>query len=264
MTRAGIGDLLGKATARTDWVASHSLYGEYLCPEVERRVAESLFRAASHAEEILSGSLAAAASFLGGLVESGIAIAMVGSSRPASGSEHQVSHFLDLLAANGRRPHSPHGLQVGYATRFAMGLQLHAFGGGLPELSSPRPPVFGGDEVRSLFSGYEAQVSAVMEQRRLFLDEHASRWPTTSAGWESVQERVGAVMGVFPLVGEALSIAGIPSEPGFLGLDAATLRTSFRWANRIRPRYSVLDFLEGQGRLDDAIEALIALPSEGA
>jgi hypothetical protein len=52
-------------------------------------------------------------------------------------------------------------------------------------------------------------------------------------------------------------VAGIPPQPGFLGLDAATLRASLRWANRIRPRYTVLDFLEGQGRLDEAIEAVL-------
>ena len=42
-------------------------------------------------------------------------------------------------------------------------------------------------------------------------------------------------MGVFPLVAEALSATSIPTEPGFLGLDAATLEATFRWANRIRP-----------------------------
>jgi glycerol-1-phosphate dehydrogenase [NAD(P)+] len=264
MTRAGIGDLLGKASARTDWVAAHCLYGEYLCVEVEKRVAEALLQTASHIHDILAGSPEAAGTFLSGLVESGIAIAMVGSSRPASGCEHQVSHFLDLLAANGRRAHAPHGLQVGYATGFAMRLQLHAFAGALSELSPPRPPARGDDEMRRLFAGHDTQVDEVMEQKRRFLAEHASRWPSTAARWAEVKERVGAPVAVFPVIAEALSIAGIPSEPGFLDLDAATLRTCFRWANRIRPRYTVLDFLEGQGRLDDAIDDLFTSMSPGS
>jgi hypothetical protein len=65
-------------------------------------------------------------------------------------------------------------------------------------------------------------------------------------------------MGVFPLIAEALSVARIPSEPGFLDLDASTLKATFRWANRIRARYTVLDFLEGQGRLDEAIDAVLS------
>ena len=76
-----------------------------------------------------------------------------------------------------------------------------------------------------------------------------------------MREQIGEAMGVFPLVADALSVARIPSEPGFFGLDAATLKATFRWANRIRARYTVLDFLEGQGRLDEAIGA--ALSPEG-
>ena len=55
------------------------------------------------------------------------------------------------------------------------------------------------------------------------------------------------VIGVFPLVVNAFEVAGIPYKPGFLGLDVRILKSTFRWANRIRPRYSVLDFFEGQG-----------------
>ena len=113
MTRAGIGDLLGKATASTDWLASHALYGEERCLEVARLVTDSFVRVANEVEDILAGSPTASARLLQGLIDSGTAIAMVKSSRPASGSEHEVSHFWDLLAADGRRPHTSHGLQVG-------------------------------------------------------------------------------------------------------------------------------------------------------
>jgi glycerol-1-phosphate dehydrogenase [NAD(P)+] len=169
-----------------------------------------------------------------------------------------------MLAANGRLAHAPHGLQVGYATGFAMRLQLYGFGGGLGELCPPRTPAWGDEEMRRLFAGHDTQVDDVMEQKRQFLAENASKWPTTQARWAAVKERVGEPVAVFPTVAEALSIAGIPSEPGFLDLDAATLRTCFRWANRIRPRYTVLDFLEGQGRLDDAIDDLFPSTSSGS
>ena len=256
MTRAGLGDLLGKASARVDWQASHCLYGEYLCPEVERRVSESFVHAATHVEEILEGSPEVASRFLGGLIESGIAIVMIGTSRPASGCEHQVPHFWDLQAANGRRPHEPHGLQVGYATQFAMRLQWQRSEAACP-LVPPRPPVRDGEEVRRLFAGHDDQVGTVLDEKHTFLVDNSSSWPTTAAGWKDAQEQIGAAMQVFPLVAEALSVAGIPAEAGFLGLDARTLKSSFRWANRIRPRYTVLDFLEGQDRLEDAIDAVL-------
>ena len=261
MTRAGLGDLFGKASAKVDWLASHELYGEYFCAEVERRVTGPLVHAATHVAEVLEGSTEAVSGFVRGLVESGIAMAMIGNSRPASGCEHHASHFWDLLAATGRRAHTPHGFQVGYATHFVMRLQRYAFGGGIQELSTPRPVIADGHEARSWFAGHEAEVDAVLDEKRRFLAGHGSAWPETPSRWEAVREQIGEAMGVFPLVADALSVARIPSEPGFLGLDAATLKATFRWANRIRARYTVLDFLEGQGRLDEAIDA--ALSPEG-
>ena len=150
----------------------------------------------------------------------------------------------------------PHGFQVGYATHFAMRLQQYAFGGGIQQLAPPCPIAPDGDDARSWLTGHDAEVATVLDEKRQFLGEHAHAWPATQSLWETVQERVGVAMGVFPLVAEALSVAGIPSEPGFLGLDVTTLEATFRWADRIRARYTVLDFLEGQGRLDDAIGAM--------
>ena len=263
MTRAGLGDLFGKASAHVDWLASHELYGERFCPDVESRVTTPLIDAATHVADIMSGSLEAVSGFLGGLVESGIAMAMIGNSRPASGCEHHASHFWDQLAASGRRHHSPHGFQVGYATHFAMRLQRYAFGGDIPELTTPRGITSESEEARSWFTGHDAEVDAVMEDKRRFLSEHASAWASSSSRWETVQARITEVMRVFPLISEALSVARIPSEPGFLGLDSAMLQATFRWANRIRARYTVLDFLEGQDSLDTAIEAVLSLGATG-
>ena len=62
-----------------------------------------------------------------GLVKSGFAMCISGTSRPASGSEHKISHAIDHFC-----PHSNglHGEQVGIAAMFTMALQqnpcLHA------------------------------------------------------------------------------------------------------------------------------------------
>jgi glycerol-1-phosphate dehydrogenase [NAD(P)+] len=53
------------------------------------------------------------------LMLNGIAMEICGSSRPASGSEHLISHALDLVS---KRPRL-HGLQVGVATYIVSQLQ---------------------------------------------------------------------------------------------------------------------------------------------
>jgi glycerol-1-phosphate dehydrogenase [NAD(P)+] len=263
MTRSGLGDLLGKVTARVDWLTTHELYDEPFCEQVERRVIEPVLWAATHVDEVLGRSPQALARLLHGLIESGVAMVMVGSSRPASGCEHHASHFLDLLASRGRRPHAPHGLQVGYATHHAMRLQRFALAGGVAELVAPRP-VVDDPRARAYYVGHDAEVDAVLADKRRFVREHAPAWPRTAARWEAVQARTGEAMRAFPVVAAALVSAGIPPQPGFLDVDVATLRATFRWANRLRSRYTVLDFLEGQGRLDEAIDAVFpAAPAAG-
>ncbi|MEO0161035.1 MAG: iron-containing alcohol dehydrogenase [candidate division WOR-3 bacterium] len=59
-----------------------------------------------------------------GLLKSGLAMCLVGSSRPASGSEHKISHAMDYLFP-GRD--ALHGEQVGIATLFTMALQKNPY-----------------------------------------------------------------------------------------------------------------------------------------
>jgi len=59
-----------------------------------------------------------------GLIESGLAMCIVGSSRPASGSEHKISHALDRLFPPRK---TLHGEQVGIAAIFTMALQGNKF-----------------------------------------------------------------------------------------------------------------------------------------
>ena len=257
MTRAGLGDLLGKASARVDWLISNGLYGEQFCPEVERRVSTSFVEAATQVDDILGQSPQAVSQLLHGLIESGVAMAMMGSSRPASGCEHHASHLWDLLASKGLRPHAPHGLQVGYATHFAMRLQRFAFGGGVAELRSPGPVPADGDEECSWLEGHAVEVRAVMEEKRRYQRAHTDEWPGTTERWEALRARAVEAMDVFPMVSGALLAAGIPPEPGFLDLDATALRATFRLANRLRARYTTLDFLEGQDMLTAAIDATL-------
>jgi glycerol-1-phosphate dehydrogenase [NAD(P)+] len=55
-----------------------------------------------------------------GLIKSGFAMCIVGSSRPASGSEHKISHSMDHLYTPRK---TLHGEQTGVAALFTMALQ---------------------------------------------------------------------------------------------------------------------------------------------
>jgi glycerol-1-phosphate dehydrogenase [NAD(P)+] len=257
MTRSGLGDLLGKATARVDWMATHLLYGEAYCPAVDARIVEPLEYAANHAEAVLRQEPAAIERLLHGLLQSGIAMAMMGSSRPASGCEHHASHFWDLLATRGGRAHAPHGLQVGYATQFAMRLQRFAFAGGVPVLGQPEVGDADEEDARAWLGEPSSVMREAMLGKERFIAEHAGNWPDGQERWAEVRERLSGALALFPAVERALTTAGMPAEPDVLGIDGPTLRATFRHAGRLRARYTVLDFLKGQGVLSDALDAML-------
>lgn len=259
LTRAGLGDLLGKATARVDWLAAHLLYGEPYLRAAADRVLTPLAQAAAGVQQVLAGEPEAIRTLLEGLLQSGIAIAQAGSSRPASGCEHHASHFWDLLAARGRRPHHSHGLQVGYATGFAMRLQQFAFGG---ELSVPVAPVAPADPLGSaarqwLGEPTEEIQEAVADKGR-FVEAPPASWPSDAGAWGRVREALAGELARFHPVQAALERAGFPLRAGYLDVDVEMLRATFRHATRLRARYTTVDFLEGQGRLEQAIEQLPA------
>lgn len=108
---SGIGDLVSNLTAITDWkLAFHhsGVYVDDFAVATAQTAAESLIHFPSYDKTDLECLRVLA----NGLLLSGIAMEMAGSSRPASGSEHLISHAYDQLA---EKP-SLHGLQVGVAT----------------------------------------------------------------------------------------------------------------------------------------------------
>jgi hypothetical protein len=100
-------------------------------------------------------------------------------------------------------------------------------------------------------------VAAVNKKQRLIATPSES-WPDTGVAWDAVRAKLAPVLEAFPLIERALSHAGTPAEPGYLEVDEATLRATFRYATRLRARYMVIDFLEGQGALDAGLEAMLA------
>ena len=121
-TRAGLGDLLANRSALVDW----RLAAEAGAAEVDDFAALLAQSAADLVYGIAPTGLARGRPddaflhrLLRGLVLSGLAMEIAGSSRPCSGAEHLISHALDA-----RRPGTAqHGEQVAFGSVVATRLQ---------------------------------------------------------------------------------------------------------------------------------------------
>jgi glycerol-1-phosphate dehydrogenase [NAD(P)+] len=105
---SGVGDLVSKFTAVTDWKLAFHAQGTPLDDFAALLSDASVYQFIARPKRDLEGMR-----LLGtALLLNGISMSICGSSRPASGSEHLISHALDSLS---KRPRL-HGLQVGVAT----------------------------------------------------------------------------------------------------------------------------------------------------
>ena len=112
---SGVGDLVAKLTAVRDWKLAFHARGtpvnDLAALMSDASVYQFMARPTRDAEGI---RLLATA-----LMLNGVAMEIAGSSRPASGSEHLISHVLDRITTRPRL----HGLQVGVATYLMSRLQ---------------------------------------------------------------------------------------------------------------------------------------------
>jgi glycerol-1-phosphate dehydrogenase [NAD(P)+] len=112
---AGIGDVVSKITAVYDWKLEAKSKGTAIDDFAALLSDATVFQLIAKPDHDLEGIR-----LLGtALMLNGVAMEICGSSRPASGSEHLISHALDLVS---KKPHL-HGLQVGVASYIISQLQ---------------------------------------------------------------------------------------------------------------------------------------------
>lgn len=122
MLTAGFGDIIGKFTSLADWRLSHQLNGEYYCPEVAGVIEAAVETCAANAQALAQREPQAIQAMTEALILSGLAMGMVGVSRPASGAEHQMAHYWEMDALRRGEEHPLHGNAVGVGTVLAASL----------------------------------------------------------------------------------------------------------------------------------------------
>jgi glycerol-1-phosphate dehydrogenase [NAD(P)+] len=110
--RAGVAELVSNISALADWDLAHEVRGEPidgLAVTLARVGAEAVLR---HPGDLSEDDFVTV--LAEGLITSGLAMAICGSSRPCSGGCHEISHALDLLVPDA----GLHAEQVGIGALF--------------------------------------------------------------------------------------------------------------------------------------------------
>ena len=112
MIQAGYGDIIGKYSCLNDWKLSHLITGEYLCDFVWGATLETVEKTVALADGLKQRETQSINALMESLVIVGILMAYVGNSRPASGSEHHLSHYFEIVGLVRGEEYFAHGIDV--------------------------------------------------------------------------------------------------------------------------------------------------------
>jgi glycerol-1-phosphate dehydrogenase [NAD(P)+] len=269
MTASGYGDLLGKVPAGADWIVADTLGVDPIDPHVWSLVQGPLREATARPAELQAGDRSAMEALVEGLMMSGLAMQVAGSSRPASGAEHYFSHLWELEGlAHGVTggPPPEHGLKVGFGSiaiaafyerllqRDLGSIDIDARRRAWPDWAEVER------QVRAAHTTPGLDQAALVQSREKYIAAHqlADRLALLRERWPALRERLERQLLTAEQLREQLRAAGCPTTPAELGLRLADLKATYIRARMIRSRYTVLDLAHETGILDELVEELFA------
>lgn len=271
MNVAGLGDLMAVWTAPADWYLGRLLgQDDTYHPAPEAIVRERVRALLGRARGIPDRDRDVLAELARTLTASGVSMGIAGVTSPSSGSEHVVSHLVDMAREQDGTPLALHGAQVGVATAVVAGAwELLLVGGDLTEGGDLVYPDDADMEpvVRAAFATIDPS-GGVGDECWTAYRRKLARWRTSRetveaarADWARHRAHLAGMVAPPDAIAGALRDAGAPAR--FSELDPPVAPGQARWALRhahlMRDRFSVLDLLAFTGRWDDAaVEAVLA------
>ncbi len=113
---SGFGDVIAKYVAIVDWKVSHLTTGEYYCQAIADLTLDAVKRMVALADKVVQEDEETAGAIMEALVLTGLAMRLADCVRPASGTEHIISHFWEIKKLEKGLISDFHGRKVGVAT----------------------------------------------------------------------------------------------------------------------------------------------------
>ena len=263
MSASGYADLLAKVPAGADWIISDAVGSEAIDDFAFGLVQKNLRKALSDPAAVADGDVEATGMLADGLIMSGFAMQAISSSRPASGTDHQFSHFWDMegLCHNGR--HVSHGFKVGIGTMVSTACLEFLISKDLTRLDIDACvaawPTWEAQEayIRKMFEGKPGHLArGLAESRAKYCGPEEIRCQLNAivAVWPELRERIREQIIPFDDVKEMLRLVGAPSRPEEIGVSKARLRDTFKCIPFMRNRYTGIDLIYRAGLLDEVTE----------
>jgi len=252
LTAAGFGDVLAKPVSMTDWKLNQLLFEEYYCATCAQLIRTLEPAYMTHPEAIRAREPHAIEALFQALIYSGVSMTMAGTSFPASGGEHMISHVLDMTAAIHGVPHDYHGRQVGLGTIFACALYERVLALDAPRFQLRAEPT---DEA------YWQSLTAIVEEEHALKRRKAERAVKRLCAepdlWDSLRTELKPMTRKASAIKQCLRAAGAAHRLEDIGCTRERFLAAAHHAHQMRARYTIIDLARAVGVLPAAAGEIV-------
>ena len=241
---AGFGDLIAKLTSVADWELGALLWDEPFDAEIASRARLAAWGCVNRIAAVARGECDGIEALMAGLIESGFCMLDFGETRPASGYEHQMSHFWEMTLLREGKHSILHGAKVGvgviasarvYDSLRALSLEdarRRALQARLPDREADVAEIY--RCYGPLGPAVAANHAAILDMTQAQLDEIRRR---AGQHWDEVQ-RIAATVPASAQVEAWLHQVGGPVNAAELGITEEAYRTGVNCAHFYRSRFN--------------------------
>lgn len=236
MIRSGYGDILGKYSCLNDWKLSQVILDEYFCDYVYDLTYEMLLKTKDLGEKLQQRDADAIQTLMEALVGVGIAMAYVGNSRPASGSEHHMSHFFEVTGILNGEEYFMHGIDVVYSAVYTQKLREALIAMDKPTPRAQLTKAEWEQKIRAIYT--EAAEGVIALQNKLGWYERDLQ-PVYDTKWEEIKTVLKEVPSSEELIGYLKSVGlDIADFEKLYGTEK--IKDAILYAKDLKDRFSVL------------------------
>lgn len=250
LTSAGLGDVIAKTVSGADWIMNDILFGEDYREPIANIFDHIQDRFLGVPEKIAARDQGAIVALFEALVFSGCAMTLQGSSLPASGGEHLISHTLDMRADADGGTHDLHGRQVGIGTIFAAALYERILALPAPTFSGAPLPLDSaawGKLAGSIAGHHKKQTARLAD---------AARRLSEPGVWLKVRDAIAPSLPRAAWIKDVLKRAGAAHRLSEIGVSREHFDWTVRNCAQIRERFTSMDLAWATGVLPGAIEPI--------
>lgn len=259
MITAGVGDVFGKYICLTEWKLSHLITGEYYCEFVDGIMQDALKTLETSIDGIPSRNKKAMGAIMEGLVLAGVGMSYVGNSRPASGSEHHLAHYWEMMFLQSGQEDPLHGTKVGVGTVIALLLYQYAKKIVASGKAFPQPSFDEKIWVKSIKKAYGISAPGVLSLEENVHKNSDAAVAKRLAVLQQHREDFMKLANALPTPEKiivAMKKIQAPYLPKEIGVTPELLKNSIIYAKELRNRYGILQLLFDMGELENAADCV--------